>query len=224
MKSSMLLPPFLIRMPIGGHGERWHGAVVLWEQEQRVSSLRVITGSAKGKPLKTVKGRDIRPTADRVKESLFNVMSGRVVDADFLDLFAGSGNVGIEALSRGARSCVFVELMTPHLKVVEENLTATNLKDRAELLRRDARAAVGDLAHRQRRFDLIFVDPPYGQELVPACLELIDKHGILAEDGWVICEHHGKDPVPDSAGGLTKFRELVFGETVLSLYRVADQA
>lgn len=181
--------------------------------------MRVITGSAKGKPLKTVKGRDIRPTADRVKESLFNVISGRVGDAEFLDLFAGSGNVGIEALSRGARSCVFVELMTPHLKVVEENLAATQLRDRAELLRRDARAAVADLAQRQRKFDLIFVDPPYGQDLVPASLELIARHGLLAEDGWMICEHHRRDPVPESAGGLTKFRELVFGETVLSLYR-----
>lgn len=187
--------------------------------------MRVITGTAKGRPLKTVKGRDIRPTADRVKESLFNVLAGRVVDADFLDLFAGSGNVGIEALSRGARSCVFVELMTPHLKVVEENLGSTGLKERAEMLRRDARAAVADLGKRERRFDLIFVDPPYAQDLVPAALTLIAEHAVLAADGWVICEHHRKDPVPDSvpapnpAGGLTKFRELVFGETVLSIYR-----
>lgn len=181
--------------------------------------MRVITGIAKGRPLKTVKGREVRPTADRVKESLFNVIGGRVVDAVFLDLFAGSGAVGIEALSRGARSCVFVELMTPHLKVVEENLANTQLKERAELLRRDARAAVADLGQRQRRFDLIFVDPPYGQELVPVCLELIAEHGLLAEDGWIICEHYKKDPVPDLAGGLTKFRELVFGETVLSIYR-----
>ena len=187
--------------------------------------MRVITGTAKGKQLKTVKGRDIRPTSDRVKESLFNVLAGRVADADFLDLFAGSGAVGIEALSRGARSCVFVELMTPHLKVIEENLAATRLRDRAELIRRDARAAVVDLAHRQRRFDLIFVDPPYAQDLVPAVLTLIGAHALLAEEGWVVCEHHKKDPVPnlvpvaDSAGGLTKFRELVFGETVLSIYR-----
>lgn len=186
--------------------------------------MRVITGTAKGKPLKTIKGREIRPTADRVKESLFNVLGGRVVDADFLDLFAGSGAVGIEALSRGARSCVFVELMTPHLKVVEENLANTNLRDRAELMRRDARAALGDLGNRKRRFDLIFVDPPYGQDLVQVALNLI-ADGLLAEDGWVVCEHFKKDRLPDtipvsnSAGGLTKFRELVFGETVLSIYR-----
>ena len=192
--------------------------------------MRVITGSAKGRPLATVKGREVRPTADRVKESLFNVIGPRVAGAAFLDLFAGSGAVGIEALSRGATSCTFVELMTPHLKVVEENLKATKLEAGAQLLRRDARAAAADLGQRGVTFDLIFVDPPYGQELVPQSLEAIAKHGLLRPDGWVICEHHGKDPVPvrvdapGNAGGLTKFRELVFGETVLSLYRIAEPA
>lgn len=192
--------------------------------------MRVITGSAKGRPLKTVKGRDIRPTADRVKESLFNVIGGRVADAEFLDLFAGSGAVGIEALSRGARRCVFVELMTPHLKVVEENLAATGLADRAELLRRDARAAVSDLGQRGRQFDLIFVDPPYANELVPAALKGIAEHSLLKPGGWVICEHHKKDLVPDTvvgpsaAGGLERFRELIFGETIMSLYQGISDA
>lgn len=181
--------------------------------------MRVITGSAKGRTLKTVKGREVRPTADRVKGSLFNVIGPRVVDADFLDLFAGSGAVGIEALSRGANFCVFVELMTPHLRIVEANLKDTELIDRAELLRRDARAALLDFVARGRRFDLIFVDPPYGKELVPAALELIGANDLLKEDGWVICEHHHKDPIPPAAGGLVKFREIVFGETVLSIYR-----
>lgn len=181
--------------------------------------MRVITGSAKGRPLKTVKDRAVRPTSDRVKESLFNIIGPRVVDASFLDLFAGSGSVGIEALSRGARVCVFVELQSAHLRIVAENLKTTGLQDRAELIRRDARAALADLGNRGRRFDLVFVDPPYGQNLVPEVLTLIDARGVLAEGGWVICEHHAKDPVPAVAGGLYKFREVVFGETVLSIYR-----
>lgn len=191
--------------------------------------MRVITGSAKGRSLKTVKGRDIRPTTDRVKESIFNVLGPRLADARFLDLFAGSGAVGIEALSRGAALCTFVELISSHLKVVEENLTATGLKERAELLRRDARAAVTDLGQRGRRYDLIFLDPPYGQDLVPAALEGIAREGLLAPEGWVICEHHWRDPVPEvvpmpeAAGSLTRFRELIFGETVVSLYRAAGE-
>jgi 16S rRNA (guanine(966)-N(2))-methyltransferase RsmD len=191
--------------------------------------LRVITGSAKGRPLKTVKGRDIRPTADRVKESLFNVLGPRIPNSVFLDLFAGSGGVGIEALSRGAGLCVFVDLQTDHLKVVEENLTATGLRAQAELLRRDARAAVADLGARKRRFDFIFVDPPYGQELVPAALAGIAAHGLLNKGGWALCEHHRKDSVPETvpgageAGGLVKFRELVFGEIVISLYNAGTE-
>jgi 16S rRNA (guanine966-N2)-methyltransferase len=182
--------------------------------------VRVITGSAKGRPLKTVKGREVRPTADRVKESLFNVIGARVIDARFLDLFAGSGNVGIEALSRGAAAATFVDLQTAHLKIVEENLRYTNLIDRAELLRRDARAALVDLGKRGRTYDLIFVDPPYGQDLCPAALTGIVANGVLADDGWVICEHHGKDPMPPAVGSLIRFRELSFGETAISLYRV----
>lgn len=191
--------------------------------------MRVITGTAKGRPLATVKGRDIRPTADRVKESLFNVLGPRVVDAEFLDLFAGSGAVGIEALSRGARRCVFVELMTAHLKVVEENLAKTGLAAGAELVRRDARSAAADLGRRGRRFDLIFIDPPYGQGLVDEALEAVAGNQLLNPGGWVACEHYKKDLVltavagPGHAGGLTRFRELVFGEVVISLYAEPEQ-
>lgn len=186
--------------------------------------MRVITGSAKGRPLATVTGRDVRPTSDKVKGSLFNVLGPRVVDAEFLDLFAGSGAVGIEALSRGAKRCVFVELMTTHLKVVEENLTKTGLLEGAELLRRDARSACADLGRRGRTFDMIFVDPPYAKGLVDEALAAIAEHGLLAPGGWVAAEHHKKDlvpvqvPGPGQAGGLIRFRELSFGETLISLY------
>lgn len=191
--------------------------------------MRVITGTAKGRPLKTVKSRDVRPTADRVKESIFNVLGPRLPEARFLDLFAGSGAMGIEALSRGAASCTFVELVSSHLKVVAENLAATQLQEHAELIRRDARAAIADLANRGRRYDLIFIDPPYGRDLIPQVLEAIAQTGLLAPEGWAICEHHHRDPVPErvpgtaAAGSLHRFRELIFGETVVSLYRTADE-
>lgn len=186
--------------------------------------MRVIAGSAKGRLLRTVKNRGVRPTSDRVKETLFNVLGPRVVDADVLDLFAGSGAVGIEALSRGARSCIFVELMTPHLKVVAANLETTGLSRQAQLMRRDARAAVLDLANRGQQFDLIFVDPPYEQGLIPEILEAIAQHQLLRKEGWVVCEHYRKESVPEQvnpptlAGSLVRFRELLLGDTVLSLY------
>lgn len=187
--------------------------------------MRVISGTARGRALKTVKSRDVRPTSDRVKESLFNVLAPRVGDARFLDLFAGSGGVGIEALSRAARFCVFVDRSATHLTIVAENLRVTGLSEQSELLRFDARAAVAHLGKRGDQFDLIFVDPPYGEGLVSESLTEIALRGILATNAWVVCEHHKKDLVPDAvpvrpeAGGLWRFRELHFGDTVLSLYR-----
>lgn len=186
--------------------------------------MRVIAGTAKGRPLKSVPGREIRPTSDRVRESLFNVLTARVPGAAFLDLFAGSGAVGIEALSRGAASCVLVELVTSHLRIIEENLRTAGLSAGAEVIRRDARSAVHDLARRGRRFDLIFIDPPYGKGLVDEALQAIAAAGLLAPGGWIICEHHRKDLVPavvpgvGAAGSSHKFRELIFGDTVLSFY------
>lgn len=191
--------------------------------------VRVITGKAKGRTLKTVKGREVRPTSDRVKETLFNVLAPRVVGARFLDMFAGSGAVGIEALSRGAASCTFVELQTAHFRVIEENLRSTGLLAGSDLIRRDARAALTDLGKRGRQYDLIFIDPPYNAGLIPPVLDGIAEHGLLSAGGWAVCEHHRKDPVPvttkhpPEAGGLTKFRELVLGETVLSLYWLEPQ-
>lgn len=186
--------------------------------------MRVIAGTARGRPLKTVKGLAVRPTTDRVKESLFNVLQPLVADAAFLDLFAGSGAVGIEALSRGARRTVFVEQAGAHLKVLAENLSRTGLADRAELLRRDALQTVTLLARRGDRFDLIFLDPPYGQDLVPCTLQALAGAPLVSPGGIVVCEHHRKDPVPAAAGALVRFRELLFGETALSFYQIQDGA
>lgn len=181
--------------------------------------MRVIAGTARGRTLKTVRGLAIRPTPDRVRESLFNVLQPVVSGCAFLDLFAGSGAVGIEALSRGAARAVFVEQAAAHLQVLAQNLATTGLAGRAELLRRDALQAVALLARRQETFDLVFLDPPYGQGLVPATLAALAEHGLVAPGGLVICEHHRKDLVPGQAGVLVRCREVVFGETVLSFYR-----
>ncbi len=181
--------------------------------------MRVIAGAARGRPLKTVKGLAVRPTTDRVRESLFNVLQPLVAGSVFLDLFAGSGAVGIEALSRGADRAVFVEQAGTHLKIIADNLDKTGLRDRAELLRGDVLNMIPSLGVRGERFDLIFLDPPYGQDLVPRTLAVLAAAAVTVPGGVAVCEHHRKDPVPPSAGLLLRFRELGFGETVLSFYR-----
>lgn len=180
--------------------------------------MRVIAGVARGHRLRPPAGRDVRPTADRVKESLFNVLAPRLDSSSFLDLFAGSGAVGIEALSRGAARAVFVDANPASLRLVQANLAATGLAAAGHhaLLRADALRAVADLAAQGERFDLIFLDPPYGKALLPPVLAALGP--LLAPEGWVIAEHHHRDPLPERAGELVRFRQMTFGETVLSLY------
>lgn len=188
--------------------------------------MRIIAGRAKGHRLKTVKGRSIRPMLDRVKESLFNVIQARLPGAAVLDLFAGSGSIGLEALSRGARRCTFVELAPAHVQVLEENLAATGLAAGAqvEVLRRDVLRAIPELARRGEAYDVVFVDPPYGQGLVPPVLAALGAGPLVAPGGLVVAHHHHKEPVPDQAGDLRLVRRMQYGEIALSLYARSGDA
>lgn len=186
--------------------------------------MRVITGAARGRPLKSVPGRAVRPTADRVKESLFSAWQGRVDGALFLDVFAGSGAIGIEALSRGAERVVFIERESRHVAVIRQNLASCGFADHpgVEILTMDASAGLDLLTRRGSRFDLIFIDPPYRQDLIPPALSRIAAGGVLAPDGVLVAERERKDPVPPEVAGtisLRWMRDSTFGETVLSWYQ-----
>ena len=160
--------------------------------------MRVISGSARGKVLEAVQGMDTRPTTDRVKESVFNILQFRIAGADMLDLFAGTGQMGIEALSRGAAHAVFVDQAPRAVRVVERNLAAARVKDRAEVMRADYRQALERL--RGQTFNVIFLDPPYGGELLNSALKAVELFDILSSDGIIICESSADDAVicPDS--------------------------
>ena len=150
--------------------------------------MRVIAGSKRSLRLKTPPGDNVRPTTDRIKETLFNIISPRIWECDFLDLFCGSGGIGIEALSRGATSCVFVDSSTESLKYTKDNLKFTGLEANATVMRADAASAVRELFTGGRRFDIIFMDPPYSNELEKKVLEEIACYNILKEDGIIIVE------------------------------------
>lgn len=149
--------------------------------------MRVIAGSARRLQLKTLDGLDTRPTTDRIKETLFNMISDGLYDCVFLDLFAGSGGIGIEALSRGARRAVFVERNPKAMAYVKENLAHTRLSDKAETMQTDVFGALTRLNGRCR-FDYIFMDPPYGKELERKALEYLAEYELLEEDGIIIIE------------------------------------
>ena len=149
--------------------------------------MRVIAGSAKRLQLKTVEGLDTRPTTDRIKETLFNMISEYLADSNFLDLFSGSGAIGIEALSRGAARAVFVENNPKAVQCIRENLTATKLMDKAQICSTDVLSALTKLEG-QQQFDYIFMDPPYNQLLEKKVLEYLSTSQLLSSDGIIIVE------------------------------------
>lgn len=147
--------------------------------------MRVVAGTARSLILKTIDGLDTRPTTDRIKETLFNMLTGYVCDAKFLDLFAGSGGIGIEALSRGAASCTFVELNPKAVSCIKDNLTHTKLSDRGRVLKYDAVSYVSSLD--KVDFDVIFMDPPYGKELEKSVLMALSNKEFT-EDTLIVVE------------------------------------
>lgn len=178
--------------------------------------MRIITGTAKGLKLKTPKGQDVRPTADRVKESLFNILAGRPAGARVLDLFAGTGNLGLEALSRGAAAAVFVDSSQASMRLIRQNAALAHLDARAEFAGLAALAAIDRYSRAGRLFDLIFCDPPYNRGHVAAVLQALDRSPILAADGLIVLEHSRHEPVPDGLENLTVVRGERYGETLIS--------
>ncbi len=176
--------------------------------------MRVITGTAKGCRLETPAGMDTRPTVERVKEGVFSAISFEIEGRRVLDLFAGSGQMGLEALSRGAASCVFVDSDRDAAQVVRRNTTATKLAPRCTVLCRDA---LGFLQQTSERFDLVFLDPPYDAELLLPCLEALS--GRVTPGGAVLCESDRQTELPDEVGAFYLDRSYRYGRVVVRLYR-----
>lgn len=179
--------------------------------------MRVITGSARGRRLGTPEGLDTRPTAELVKEAVFSMIQFEIEGAAVLDLFAGSGQIGIEALSRGARSCVFVDQSKACRGVIEENLKNSGLAENSQIFTMDASAY---LRATSGPFDIAFLDPPYHKGVFEKLLTPASE--LMSENGIIICESGSKDDMPDAAGALNKSREYRYGKTKITVYRNAD--
>lgn len=183
--------------------------------------MRVISGSAKGRALKPA-GAATRPITDRVKTSLFNILSARVVGANVLDLFAGAGSAGIEALSRGARAATFVELDRDALNAIRANLETTRLADRARVVRLDVFKFIRHAGAGQ--YDLIYVAPPQYKGLWAETLATLDKSALLAARGIVVAQIHPKEYTELALTQLELFDQRKYGSTMLCFYRRADKA
>jgi len=176
--------------------------------------LRVIAGSARGTKLKAPKGLSVRPTADRVKEALFNIIGARVIDCLFIDLFAGSGAVGIEALSRGAAGAVFVDHNRGNITLIRDNLEKTRLSERARLLLSDAGRAIDRLGAEKLKADLIFIDPPYDLTNVELLVSRVIAKDLINPSGLVVVEHSAKNLI--WAESFPGYRQKKYGDTGLT--------
>jgi 16S rRNA (guanine(966)-N(2))-methyltransferase RsmD len=186
-----------------------------------MSTLRVISGSARGRRLKSVPGDTTRPITDRVKESLFNILGPEIQDATMLDLFAGTGAVGIEALSRGAKFVRFVDRNRLPIKIVKENLQITGLSDRAEVLHVDAFGILkGNI---DRHFDYVFIAPPQYKEMWKQALLTLDENiEWLVSDAWVIVQIHPVESEPVTLKNLVEFDQRRYGSTMLLFYELIE--
>ena len=185
--------------------------------------MRVIGGQARGRRLKAPKGKSVRPTASRVKEALFNILPRDLSGAKVLDLFAGTGNLTIEALSRGAAEATLIDSSAEAGKIIRENLRRSNLIHRAKIWIAPVTRAARLLARREESFDIIFLDPPYGQRLVETTLKMVAEGELLRDSGVLIAEHSVRDPVEERYGSLVLHDRRRYGDTVLSFFRVKKQ-
>ncbi len=182
-------------------------------------SVRIIAGSAKGRRLKVPASEGLRPTGDRARESLFNVLAPRLAGAVFLDGFAGSGAVGIEALSRGAARAVFVERDGRVVGTLADNLALCGFVDASEVIRAPCAAALRALARRDIRFDVAFFDPPYDRTDADALLEGLERGRLLEQGGVAIVEHPSRSPVQPRKGW-ELHRALAVGDTSFSFFGI----
>lgn len=180
--------------------------------------MRIIAGKAKGTRLKMVPGKHVRPTADRVKESLFQVIGPFFDGGMALDLFSGTGALGLEALSRGLEKAIFIDSSKASCDVIKVNAQASRLSDSVEIYRRDVSRALPQLKKRQLQFDYIFLDPPYMKNLLVPIMEKLSVYKLLNEDGLIIAEHESESMPPEKIGDFRRYRLLNYRDTAISLY------
>jgi 16S rRNA (guanine(966)-N(2))-methyltransferase RsmD len=178
----------------------------------------VVSGICKGRPLKAVPGNTTRPTTDKVKEALFNMIGPYFDGGIGLDLFAGSGGLGLEALSRGLDKMIFIDREAKAIHTIHENINVCKFVENTEVYRNDAERALKALIKREICFDYIFLDPPYKRQQLVSLMQKIDEQRLLNENGVVVCEHSSQIELPEQVGALKQIKHEKYGIIAVSIY------
>ncbi|MGN0732642.1 MAG: 16S rRNA (guanine(966)-N(2))-methyltransferase RsmD [Emergencia sp.] len=177
--------------------------------------MRIITGEYRGRRLESPAGYDVRPTSDKVKEAVFNIIMNEVWDATCVDLFAGTGNLGLEALSRGAKKCYFGDNSRESINLIKNNVKMCRAEDKSVIIAGDYSKTLGRI---NEKVDIFFLDPPYKDGLYENCLEIIDSLDLLSEEGIIVAEHGVRDYVPETVGNLEVVKERKYGKIMVTIY------
>ena len=178
--------------------------------------MRIIGGGLKGKKLISIPGKKVRPTADRLRESIFNIISYKVPEAVVLDLFSGTGAFGIESLSRGARQAVFVEKSRGALYVIKRNIQASVLEKQAQVIKWDIAKNLNCLRRIPLRYDLVFMDPPYNRDMIQKGLRNLYHSDCLNQGGYIVVEHSASEPIPENTMEFAIFDQRKYGKTLVT--------
>jgi 16S rRNA (guanine966-N2)-methyltransferase len=178
--------------------------------------LRIIGGRLKGKKLFSIPGKKVRPTADRLRESIFNILSFKVLEATVLDLFSGTGAFGIESLSRGAQYAVFVEKSGDALVVIKRNIQAIALEERTRVIKWDIAKNLNCLRRIPFRYDLVFMDPPYNRDIVQKGLRNLYRCGCLNRGVCIVVEHSASEPIPENTMEFATSDQRKYGKTLVT--------
>ena len=181
--------------------------------------MKVISGFLKGRKIEGYNIEGTRPTMDRVKESVFGMIQDYIKGSIVLDLFAGSGQLGIEAISNGAKLCYFIDNNTEVIKILNKNITNLKIKENSKILLSDWKKSLNDFANQNIKFDLIFIDPPYDYDVYEKILEKVSNLNLLNKDGLIILEHHNLK-LKDKYNDLTLYKQKKYGNKSVNIYKI----
>lgn len=180
--------------------------------------MRIITGEFKGRRLEMPVGNDVRPTTEKVKEAIFSTIQAYIYDAKVCDLFSGTGNLGLEAISRGAKLCYFADNSRASLDLTKRNIKYCQAEDRSVVIPGDFEKCLNRLSEKKEKIDIFFLDPPYHEGLYERCFDLISTLDLLDEDGIILAEHDSSAPLPDEFFGFKKLKDKSYGSIAFSIF------